>query len=316
MKSNNLNFSASKKSSDGNTELIVKINLNDECKNGHQDFKITADGYEKQKNDRFVWSFGGCCHDEILKLFPEFKIFVDLHLCDYNGVPMYAVANGFYHLKNGFEMLNEKTKKEYFCDYYRVTSKQYDCLEKSENKIEFGILLEELGVLKQWKKQAKQAIKKLEEMTGKQFINDSKKSNYDVPTKDQIKDFKAKKKNGYFTPEKKKERVKAKKKELKEKLIQNTKEARNKAVKKLDDDLAVKLWLIDRDIPIENIIFYNHTNTLKFNWRNYGKKFSESDFNKIVDSVTSDDLEKLPQGIVFELDKIRKWNSLKNKENE
>jgi len=46
--------------------LEVKIALNDDCNNGHADFSITASGYEY---DRGRWrdSFGGCCHDEILK---------------------------------------------------------------------------------------------------------------------------------------------------------------------------------------------------------------------------------------------------------
>ena len=61
-------------------KIDVKILLADDCKNNICDWSITADIYEQRKNGRFVWCAGGCCHEEILKRFPQFKMFVDLHL--------------------------------------------------------------------------------------------------------------------------------------------------------------------------------------------------------------------------------------------
>lgn len=92
--------------------MRIRIRLNDECKNGHQDFAITADIWEKGKlrTDRY-WIMGGCCHEEIIATRPDLKIFVDLHLCDYKGIPMHAVENGFYHLREGFnDAKRQKTK--------------------------------------------------------------------------------------------------------------------------------------------------------------------------------------------------------------
>ena len=89
----------------GNNEKIaVEISLSDDCKNGHNDFSITADIYE-QRGSRYYHVSCGCQHDEILKYFPEFQIFVDLHICDDNGVPMYPIANnpytGFFAVQKG-----------------------------------------------------------------------------------------------------------------------------------------------------------------------------------------------------------------------
>jgi hypothetical protein len=42
---------------------------------------------------------GGCLHDEILGVCPELAPLADLHLSDIYGVPMYAVANGWYWLE-------------------------------------------------------------------------------------------------------------------------------------------------------------------------------------------------------------------------
>ena len=85
----------------GNMLYVAHVSLNDDCKNGHIDFHCTGDVYEITSDGRKVWSSGGCCHDMILKRFPEFKCFVDLHLSNCEGTPMYAVANGFYFLRNG-----------------------------------------------------------------------------------------------------------------------------------------------------------------------------------------------------------------------
>lgn len=150
MKTNALNYGTSKKINYEGVKatIYVKIRLNDECNNGHQDFSITGNIYKGQdgnKSDNRHLT-GGCIHDEIEKYFPEFKTFINLHLSDYLGRPMYCVQNGFYHLKNEFNN-KEKSHKQTFCEYYRVSSDQYEILKDSENQLEFAILLKELGVL-------------------------------------------------------------------------------------------------------------------------------------------------------------------------
>lgn len=60
-------------------------------------FSLTADiDYKTARGWRE--SSGGMCHDEILHHFPRFADLAALHLSDINGLPMYAVENGFYHL--------------------------------------------------------------------------------------------------------------------------------------------------------------------------------------------------------------------------
>lgn len=43
------------------------------------------------------WQSGGCCHDEVLRHWPQLAPVVALHLADDAGVPMHAVANAIYH---------------------------------------------------------------------------------------------------------------------------------------------------------------------------------------------------------------------------
>ena len=138
--SNDLRFTTTKRVAD--IEITVKIRLNDQCKNGHQDFSITGDIYKagKPRTDSNHIS-GGCIHGKIAKYFPEFKQFISLHLCDWNGIPMYAVENGFYHLETGFNSTpkTDPKFKNQFCEYYRVTPQQYDILNECKNKIQYAL---------------------------------------------------------------------------------------------------------------------------------------------------------------------------------
>lgn len=185
---NDLRKSLQVRTKEGNT-LIIKIRLNDECKNGHQDFSITGELYQKDKpmNDRNIISCG-YIHDEILTARPDLKIFVNLHLCDYLGIPMHPIANGFYFLSNGFNNtpIEHPNFKAEYCDYYRITPAQFDVLSQSKNKIQYYKNLVNLNILEQWKTEADKGIKLLEEMTDKTFLVDSKRSQLIAPTPEEI----------------------------------------------------------------------------------------------------------------------------------
>lgn len=107
-------------------KMNVRISLGDFCKNGICDWRITADIYEKRRNGRYVHVSGGCCHEEILKYFPEFKPFVNLHLSNHYGQPIYPVENGFYHLKN--------SDKEKTINYHGKTRKNVKNTRKNAMK--------------------------------------------------------------------------------------------------------------------------------------------------------------------------------------
>lgn len=288
--SNSLIYKETKIVENGNTKIIVTIRLNDECKNGHQDFSITADGYEK-RNGHFYESFGGACHGEIKKYFPEYSIFIALHLSTYKGIPIYAVENGFFHIKT------EKMEKEKFCEYYRITSDQYDILEKSENVLEFSILLSELKVLEHWKKQADKGIALLEKLTDKTFLIDSKEDGYNKPEENEVMKFNELKKSGYFSDENKKQREKEKIEKEKAKQISDVISYADKEIDKIRKERDVKLYVLKNDLPIDNFIYYS-TNKGVFNWKNYDKKITVDEFKKFCDNLNFD---ALPIGISFQM---------------
>lgn len=293
--SNDLRFNTQKNI--GKNVIYVKIRLNDECKNGHQDFSITGDIYEagKPKTDRYFIS-GGCIHDEIEKYFPEFIPFIKLHLCDYKGIPMHASANGFYHLRNGFNKTKPDNKafKAEYCKYYRINEGQFDALNSCENELQFSVMLQTLGILKQWEMEANKAIETLEMLTDTKFIVDSKRTQYIAPTADQLADEKHKQETGYYTPEAKQAREAAKFGKLLGKLEAERDKEINKAT--LEFEAKKQVLIHGGEIALNNVIFYTHTNTLTFNWHSYDNLPVET-IDKIISSM------QLPEGVTVSIGK-------------
>ncbi len=75
--------------------LSVELRFDDDCRNGHETFSITASGWEWERG---AWreTFGGCCHEEIAKRFPELAPLIQWHLVSTDG-PMNYTANTLYH---------------------------------------------------------------------------------------------------------------------------------------------------------------------------------------------------------------------------
>ena len=242
-----------------NCKIVVK--LHDDCKNGHEDFSVTATFWKPEnaaRNDHNMIT-GGACHEEIIKHFPELQQFADLHLSDFKGYPMHAVENGIYHLENS----NDK-----FCQYYGISQDHKKRLEKAVDKYEYAFLLNSLGIVDMWNDNAKKAIEKLEELTGKKF--EPKGKSKDGEHIDALHDdYMKRKKEGYYTPR------------AKELTIENAQlKERLKIVEDMLSDSMKKLnsELIEAELKIDvynagglkamrSYILYTHKKEVVFNWR-------------------------------------------------
>lgn len=268
----------------------IKIRLSDEFKNGHQDFSITGTCWEKgkAKTERNMIC-AGACGDTIAELFPEYEIFNRLHLCDY---PVRCTANGFYHLRKGFnsQSTGEAFIAEY-CKYYRVTREQFLELNKSENETHFAILLERLGVFQQWENEANEAIKLLEEMTGEKFVNTSTRTNYRRPTDEQIAQEEARHESGYYSDSEKQKRADQKRAEK----LALLNEQEEKEVNEIRLKYKVKRAMFDAgEKAFNEYIFYPSKNEVCFNWRTYGgQKMSPEEIKQVREKVV------LPNGITI-----------------
>lgn len=82
-----------------NGQLCVELRFDDECRNGHQTFAITASVYTAESRRQRDIAAGGCLHEEIARAFPELAPLIKWHLVSTDG-PVHYVANTCYLASN------------------------------------------------------------------------------------------------------------------------------------------------------------------------------------------------------------------------
>ncbi len=275
-------------------KICADISLDDDCHNMHCDFSITADVYEKRGNGRWVWFSGGCQHDLIAKHFPKLKRFIPLHLCSHDGSPMYPVENGIYHIGN--------SGKEISMYCLRITESEYDMLFLAkDDKDYFKYLLFHLGIVARWQKEADEFIRFLEEKTGVEWENPytPERECFRLTLSEEEKsDIETKIRDGYYTDTAIAKRREAKRREEIEKKRNEILESYSEKELKARNERDIMLYILDSGLSIDNVIYYNHTNEVVFNWKNYGTKVTQEQF---VDFINQVDYSKLPDGVKFSI---------------
>lgn len=272
-------------------KVITTIKLHDECKNGTCSWSITGILQQKKGNGRFYDIGHGCIHEEILKAFPKLKMFVDLHLCDWRGTPLYPVENGYYFLQE-----DKKQAKEYL----RVTDEEIEILSKCDNKEYFKYQLFALSIVKRWQAESKKAIQALEELTGDVWVNPYKESEERhrfVLSDEEREEMEGKILSGYYTESSIQERKEAERiakiEKRKNEVIKTFEKRINKATKEKD----VKLAILGAGLLSDNYIYYVEGNNVVFNYYSYHDKVTEEEYNNMLKNI---DYSLLPEGIKFE----------------
>ncbi len=303
----------------GDFRYIIKISLDDDCKNGHEDFSLTATIDEKDKRGAWREYMGGCCHDEILKVRPDLKQFEALHLSDMHGVPMHAIANAWFWFQGAFPEAAETGEnlgpchggtgssgkppaecRAIFADHIRATPEEVEAiaaaLPRSQNELQFE--LERLGFPQRWKTEALAAIAKLEEMTGHKFESKATRICWE-PLSDEAKaDIVQKRESGYYKPENVAERDRLKREAAKAKKLADIEKDLKAATLKLKKKAMVERFLIVHDCK-KNAIYYDHTNTLSVNWSNLDPLYTEDEFGALK-TMAKVHAKELPEGLTLE----------------
>lgn len=294
----------------GKTRTAIKIRLNDEFRNGREDFSITADIDEKDGRGRWQESGGGCCHDHILKLRPDLAPFVALHLSDKDGAPMHCAANAFYwfagfngglgeqfHGGSGRDGKSPDECRRIFAEHVRATDSQVDAIValNPRTKEELQSVLEDMQFPEQWKREADAAIAQLEAWTGKRFASTATRPGFQRLTPETRALIAERRASGYYEPAQVAARDEAARIARKEKRIASLKADAAKAHEKIDHNLAVALALAEH-FEKPNAIYYDHTNELRFNWSDLDKLHTREEFESFVAAVP---MHTLPAGIAF-----------------
>lgn len=279
----NIKHTITEKTAKGYT-MIIEVSLDDDCKNGHSDFSLTSSIYSHptSRADKYFVS-KNCNHKEILKARPDLKIFADLHLSDSQGIPMYALENGIYFIKEG--------KKDVVMNHFICDNAEADLLMTAEDKDHLGYLLHKMGLVDRWKDSAKQAIKMLEDWTGKKYADQPNAKKHPIGFDPSIE---GRIKAGYYSPENNAKRRAAIHAEKNQAVLDGLKKDLDNTIKKATDEYNVKLEVFRCGLPLKNCIYYSHTNELKFNWLSYEDRITQTQLKEFVINA---DYTKLPEGI-------------------
>lgn len=274
-------------------KITAKISLDDDCKNGMYDFHITANIDRKGKNGQYYDHMCGCCHEEIQKHCPELAKFIPLHLCNHYGAPMYPEANGFYHLQN--------SGKETTIEYLRITEDEYNALSLAEDQKYFKYLLFSLGIVDRWKEEADTLISELETLSRCKWENPYKpeEERFSLTLSEEERANMEKLiKEGFYIKDNIEKRKEEDRKAALIKKRAGICARYDKDIAKAETEKKIMLYIFDSGISMDNVIYYTHTNTVCFNWKDYDKKVSQEEFINFLNSV---DYSQLPEGIKLEI---------------
>lgn len=260
----------------GSYEFDYLIKLNDECKNGYLTFSFTGSIKIKKGNGRYYDFISGAIGDIITYFKPELSIFEKMHTCNHLGQPMY-IDNIRYHINEG------KTDRE-ISEMYNISDiKAIEILRNaSDNKDLFYYLVFRLGVAENWGNLANEAIREIEKR---------RNSKLKIENKDRVfKQFPEKEcevlenlyQIGYASDSQKELRDKARKEEQKQKELKEIEDERNKAIAKAQKEYEIKKAVVSFGISWSNVIFYDHSNKLCFNYSDCYKKIPSDLINDFV----------------------------------
>lgn len=282
---------------DGQTYKIkAKVSLDDDCNNGICFIHVTGGEYIKNKYGYFEEYMFGALGNEIKYARMKASKFVHMHGKTIYGYDTGFIDNMIYHIKQG--------NKKYAIKEAIITENEYVKLLLAVNEREyFKYLLFELGIMDRLKATADKAIKMLEEITGDTWVNpySPEEEKFKITLTAEEREFVENRiKEGYYTESailsREKERRDNEMKIQKDSILNRF----NIRLKELELERDISLAVLSCGITCDNFIYYNHTNKLVFNWKDYGDKVSEEEYLNFLANV---DRNMLPDNITIEYGK-------------
>lgn len=252
------------------------IGLNDDCKNGHLTFSFTGEIKVKKRNGRFYTYISGAIADIIAYFKPELEKFNRLHGFNHLGQPMF-IDNIRFHI-------NEGKTNEQIAEMYNISNLEaIEILRNaSDNKDLFYYLVFRLGVAENWENLASEAIQEIEKRNGSKLKIEGKDRVYKQLLKEDCEVLENLYQLGYASNAQKELRDKARKEDQKQKELKEIEEERNKAIAIAQKEYEIKKAVVSFGISWINVIFYDHSNKLCFNYSDCYKKIPSDLINEFI----------------------------------
>lgn len=252
------------------------IGLNDDCKNGHLTFSFTGEIKVKKRNGRYYTLISGAIGNIVAYLKPELSMFEKLHTCNHLGQPMF-IDDIRCHINEG------KTDKE-ISEMYNISDmKAIKILRNaSDNKDLFYYLVFRLGVAENWGNLAGEAIQEIEKRRKCKLKIEGKDCVYKQLSKEDCEVLENLYQLGYASNAQKELRDKARKEGQKQKELKEIEDERDKAIAKAQKEYEIKKAVVSFGISWINVIFYDHSNKLCFNYSDCYKKIPSDLINEFI----------------------------------
>lgn len=197
--------------------------------------------------------------------------------------------------------------------YLRISEQECIELYKAyEDKVYFKYMLFNLGIVNRWKRESEELIAELEKLCGKKWVNPymPEKERFTLTLTDEERSLVEECiKAGYYSSENiEKRRVEAHKAKMAAKRAEIC-ERYDKKIRQAEAEKKIILCVFDYGLPINNVIYYPHTNTLSFNWNDYGGKITQEEFDKVNKENKDPELESINS---FN-DTVKKANEIKDR---
>ena len=260
----------------GGYEFDYLIKLDDGCKNGHLTFSFTGSIKIKKGNGRYYDFISGAIGDIVTYFKPELSIFEKLHLCNHLGQPT-NIDNIRYHINEG------KTDRE-ISEMYNISDmKAIKILRNaSDNKDLFYYLIFRLGVAENWKNLAGEAIQEIEKRRKRKLKIEGKDRVFKQFSEKDCEVLENLYQLGYASNVQKELREKKKKEDRKQRELKEIEKERDQAITKIEKEYEIKKAVVSFGISWSNVIFYDHSNKLCFNYSDCYKKIPSDLINDFV----------------------------------
>lgn len=260
----------------GSYKFDYLIKLDDGCKNGYLTFLFTGSIKIKKGNGRYYDFIPGAIGDIITYFKPELSIFEKMHTCNHLGQPMY-IDNIRYRINEG------KTDRE-ISEMYNISDMEaIEILRNaSDNKDLFYYLVFRLGVADTWKNLANEAIREIEKRSDSKLKIENKDRVFKQFPEKECEVLENLYQLGYASKVQKELRDKARKEEQKQKELKEIEDERNKAIAKAQKEYEIKKAVVSFGISWNNVIFYDHSSKLCFNYLDCYKKIPSDLINEFI----------------------------------